>query len=197
MVELGLREIRHYTKSDTIAKFKMIYEKLGTTPSITQLRSADTQLVYSIMLHFNRYNNFLDYLNIEYVLDYEHVEKTDEELINDYLDLCNHLGKLATLREVSSCEWTVSSEKYLERFGSIHRVREMAGLDVGKLGKPFYSREMLDRKITSVIKEYGRDISVKEFLFRLGCAKATLARYYGTTSIREVISIVSGKENEK
>lgn len=194
MKELGLRDETYYSKDLTISKFNDYYRTLGYTPSSNEVRQHDKKLFNSILHHFEKYNRFLDHLGLQYVRDYEHVNKSDDELLEDYLTLCNSLGKLATLKDIRNCKWTVSPETYLTRFGSIQEVRKKLGLDEGIIQRRIYSRKLLEMKIKRIIEEYGENMSVKEFYKLIGCSKATLAKYFNTTSVRKIINNVSNKK---
>jgi len=192
MKEIGVREETHYSKDKTVDRFTNIYESLEGTPGSEFIYKEDKKLLGSILFHFGKYNDFLKKLNIAPNKYYGEINKTDDELLIDYLTLCDSLGKLATLREINECEWATSSETYLTRFNSIENVRELLGLDPGKPGKRYYSKQLLINRAKRILNEHGKDVSVKEFLQKINCSKATLAKYFGTASVGKII-----KEAEK
>lgn len=186
MKEIGLRDETYYSKEETLKKFKEFYI-MNEEKSSSAVKKYDNKLFQSILYHFNKYNDFINELGLEENEYFAEITKTNDELLSDYLTLCDSLGKLASLKDIRECEWMASVETYLYRFGSIQKVRTLLGLDEGKRGKAYYSRDMLLMKGKRIVEEYGTKISVKDFIKKMNCSKNTLYRYFQTTSVREII----------
>ena len=115
-----LREMGHLpnylrNKKDYIEYIKKLHEELERVPSLNDLENRG---VYRLSIYnlFGSYNNLLDEAGLS-IREKICTDKTEKELLSDYISICNKLGRWATTRELESIDI------YENRFGSIIEVR--------------------------------------------------------------------------
>lgn len=124
-----------------------------------------------------------------------YTDKTEEELLSDYIELCNKLGRWATTRELESVDI------YENRFGSIIEVRklvvndEILKIDDKTIVEPRqkYTDEEIRQFVKDAINRYGLKITKKEFADYLKEVKGpsinTIMKRHKVTSFRKMIEM--------
>ena len=138
-----LREMGHLpnylrNKKDYIEYIKKLHEELERVPSLNDLENRG---VYRLSIYnlFGSYNNLLDEAGLS-IREKICTDKTEKELLSDYIRTCNELGRWATTRELESVDI------YENRFGSVIEVRKLV-VDDERLNikdktiqKPYYKK---------------------------------------------------------
>jgi hypothetical protein len=198
-----LRELGHLpnylrTKEDYIKYVQKLNKELKKIPSLNDLEDRG---VYRLSIYklFGNYNNLLDLAGFENRRK-TYTNKENEELLSDYIELCNKLERWATTRELKSIDI------YENRFGSIIEVRKLVVNDERLkikdkvIEKPFnrkYSDEQIKEYIDKAMKKYGKEVTkteMVEFLKNIkGPSINTIMKRYKTTSFKKMIKIHIGE----
>lgn len=181
------------TKQDYINYIKRLHKKLKRVPSLNDLEDSGVYRL-SIYKMFGSYNKLLELAGFE-TREMTYTDKTEEELLSDYIELCNKLGRWATTRELESVDI------YENRFGSIIEVRKLVvnderlKIDDKTIVEPRqkYTDEEIRQFVKDAINRYGLKITKKEFADYLKEVKGpsinTIMKRHKVTSFRKMIEM--------
>lgn len=182
------------TKDDYIKYIKKLYGELGRVPSQNDLIKNG---VYALSIYkmFGSYNNLLKLSGFD-TREKVYTDKSNEELLSDYIEQCNKLGRWVTTRELESIDI------YENRFRSIIEVRKLV-VDDNRLNisdraikeatfKKYTDEEIKQYTIDALIL-FSYDITKKEFINYLkevsGPSVNTIMKRYKVTSFRKMIDM--------
>ena len=157
------------TKKDYIKYIQGLFKKLKAVPSINDL---ENEGVYRLSIYqmFGSYNNLLKESGLK-TIEMAHTDKTEDELLLDYINISNGLGRWATTGEVK--KELGSIDIYENRFGSIIDVRKLVVNDsrlkitdkqIKKPNNRKYTDENIDELIKRAIAKYDNNIKKKELV---------------------------------
>ncbi|WP_353096271.1 hypothetical protein [Tissierella praeacuta] len=190
--EMGYLPNLFRTKEDYINFIQDLSKELGKTPSIFDLEGKG---VYALSIYnmFGSYNNLLEEAGFE-TRGKIYTNKTDEELLLDYINISNKLGRWVKTRELESIDI------YENRFGSIIEVRKLVANDDRlkikdkAIIKPLYKKytdDDIDKYIKDAMMIYGNEITKSQFAEYLKSIKGpsinTVTKRRKHTSFREMI----------
>lgn len=193
-----LRDLDHLpnflrTKDDYIKYIRNLHKELIHVPSLSDLEHRG---IYRLSIYeiFGSYNNLLIAAGFE-AREKIYTDKTREELLADYIELCNKIGRWATTRELESIDI------YENRFGSIIEVRKLVLNDPKLLIENKTIKEQhqkyTDRDIENFLKKsikiYGETIRTADLIAHLkeieGPSINTIMKRHKVTSFRKLIEI--------
>lgn len=179
------------TKEDYINEIKRIYKEIGKVPSQEYLKDNKILRPEAISFQFGSYNKLLEVAGLD-TRDVTRNDKTKEELLDEYIQMCNEYGRWVKGKEL------LSVAIYENRFGSLIKLRELA-VKSGKLkikdkriNKPYekYTDDEIEDYIIGALRTFGKDIKVSEFKRYLksvkGCTITTIEKRTKTTSVKEL-----------
>lgn len=190
-LEINLKDM---TKEELIGELKSLSEELGKTPSIIDLTEKGISLTKYINA-FETYNKALEESGLDIHFIRNKVTHSDEELLQMYIDLCNRLGKTATLKDIDN-HLEYKADVFVIRFGGINALRKLAGVESRKSNHRYTKRE-LEEILTELYKKHNRRLTNKEFKElsknnEVPCM-STLMRYFKTTKMAEVWEEIENK----
>lgn len=191
-----LRELGHLpnfarTENDYIDYVRKLYKELNKVPSLNDLEDKGVYRA-SIYMMFGSYNNLLRKAGLD-TTEIVYTDKTKKELLDDYIEVSNNLGKWATVRELESINI------YENRFGSIVKVRKLVVNDEKlKIGDKTieerfqkYSDEDIEEYVEKAIQKHGKGITKIEMVKFLENIKGpsinTITKRRKATSFRDMI----------
>ncbi|WP_050069740.1 homing endonuclease associated repeat-containing protein [Anaerosalibacter massiliensis] len=180
--------IKNMTNEELLQQLKDVANKTGKTPSKNDLfnMGINADIYYS---KFGGYNNALELAGLKTNFNKNKVVHSDEELLKMYVELCKKIGKPATSRDIDD-NLQYSSDVFVMRFGSINKLRELAGYNTVDYTKK-YSKGDIKIKLIAAYKEKGRRLKNHE-LKQLSKddsnfpSISTVCRHFNTTKISKV-----------
>lgn len=133
--------------------------------------------------YFGSWNNFLRECGFEVNRNNEEINKTDEEIIKEYTEMSNILGyengipSLYIKKELGYSKGFISY-----RFGSISKLKELAGFSTKKAKPSLWNKEDILKKLASKKRMTTEEIRKDKTL----PSPSTLFRIFKTTSINKV-----------
>lgn len=191
--------LKNMTNEELIQQLKDIANEMGQTPSINELidRGINTTIYHT---RFGSYNNALELAGLDINFERGKVTHTNDELVEMYIDLSNRLGKAATQKDIDE-HLEYNSDVFAIRFGSINKLREIAGYEQINYTKKYTKKNIK----TMLIKEYRRNnrrLTNKE-LTQLSKENkgfpgiSTICRHFKTTKMSEVWEEVEKTEKDR
>ncbi|MDR7924443.1 hypothetical protein RIU76_06855 [Latilactobacillus sakei subsp. sakei] len=121
--------------------------------------------------------------------------KSDSELLSDYLELSNRLGKPATVVDVNSSALTNNFSIYEAHFGSMNNVRKLTGLPLDQRALKKYTRSEL---ITALKIAFDDDPDIKYADLKANLklqhiSISTLKRYFGNVTKNSLYTLTKYK----
>lgn len=189
------------TEEELLHQLKSLSENLGRTPSISD--AEENGLSPSIFpIRFGSWNNALKKAGIDINFKRTNVTETDEELIEEYILLCNDLNRLATTRDLNRHKH--NKNVFEDRFGNITNLKELVINDTRlKIsdksyieGIVKYSKEQLEDILVQIYINNGyKSLSAKKLKKELQENKLpslnTFYKRFGTTKISELWDMVN------
>lgn len=171
---------------------------------LNMLKKQNRQLTYkelkrlginagAVNRHFGSFKKLYDVLSWEYKEKEFYIDVTNDELLEEYDNVCRTLGKVATAQELNEYS-KYPFELYRSRFGSLNEVRRLAGYEY-RINKRSITKEQCMKEMLNVYSKHGR-VSYNELNKYLPFHIRTLLRKFGTTSIKDVWEEVI-KEHKK
>lgn len=180
--------LENKTKEELLQQLKDISLSLGKTPSKNDLLNMgiNADIYY---YKFGSYNKALKLAGLDVNSEKSKVIHSDAELLKMYVDLCKKIGKPATSRDIDD-NLQYSSDVFIMRFGSINKLRELAGYNTVNYTKK-YSKGDIKTKLIAAYKEKGRRLKNHE-LKQMSKddssfpSISTICRQFNTTKISKV-----------
>lgn len=121
--------------------------------------------------------------------DVERVTESDDKLLELYRELCKKLNRTATISDMRKEEGFYDPGVFIYRFGSLYRLRELAGVEqvVGREIK--YTDEEIKNELVNAYLKTGR-VTVKEFNSNLPFQLHTAYRRLGIYNIDDMYDFI-------
>jgi hypothetical protein len=172
--------------------------KLGRSPTKTEFMKEYNKVITPRII--DNYNNILLELGLDLVKEqnnYSHL--SDKDFIDLYIELCNKLGKTATVEDINGEENYPSATTFIYRFESINKLREIAGYKQKNMYS-IYSKESIIKILKEIYIKYGENAinttNLKKYLKEeeYTLTYGTIKRYLGKT-VSEIWKNVLEKDN--
>lgn len=197
--KLGLEiNLRDMTNDELLQQLKSVAEEMGKTPSIKELSDRGISVsVYNA--RFGNYNNALKSTGLDVNIERNKVTHTDDELVEMYINLCNRLGKAATSKDIDKY-LEYNSDVFAIRFGSINKLRELAGYEQINYTTKF-TKENIKIMLIKEYKKNKRRLTNRELTQLSKEDKdfpgiSTICRHFKTTKISEVWEDIENSINK-
>lgn len=186
-IELNLES---KSREELLQQLKDIEKELGKTPSINDLFSKGIN-AYIYHDKFGSYNNALKLAGLEININKTKVTHSNEELLEMYIGLSKELGRAATSKDINN-HLEYSANVFAMRFGSINKLRELAGYETINYTRKYSKKEITDKLVELHKKEDRRLTNIE--LNKLSKDNkdfpsiSTICRHFKTTKMSEVWS---------
>ncbi len=117
------------TKDQLIRELDEVRSKIGRVPKASELQAYGLSEHKAYLRKFNmNYVDIIDMLGWDHDLVYNK-KKSDEEMLGDYVELYNEIGRLPLRLDLDKSSITSTSNSYLRRFGDLKQLWDILDLD--------------------------------------------------------------------
>ncbi len=183
--------IHEYTDKELIKELHRVKNIVGQSPAMSDFNDHSCISDKTIIRRFGSWNKALKKadMRIEYITPVE-VKENNEELIEMYKIFSIEIGKAvngATCNDLDNAEEIYNFGVFDLRFGSINKLRELAGFKPLKVGRKKYTKKKLAELLLKEKKLLNRRPFNKEIDNNRNLPTArTFLRYFKTTSMIKV-----------
>lgn len=184
-----------YKNELTLFEMKQILfgliEELGHTPSIKELEKYG-HCSSMFKKKCGSYNKLLKELNFIPNKTPTKVTESKDELLQQYIDYSNKLGRAATTIDLDNSKKLYNSAVYITRFGNMKNLTMLAGFETRRR-KPLYNKRDVNIVLKNLYEKYGRKLTLAELKKeKVVPSINTMMRLYQTTKFSEIWKEVLG-----
>lgn len=186
---IGLQPQRQrLTKNEQLKALKEEFERIGSYEKriYTQKRNKDKFFNPDLlckMLDMSWYEITKE-CGRKNVIEIVNDTATDEELIEEYKQLSNKLGKPLSVRELQK-HTKYTYEIYRQHFGTISKLRLLCGYEVIDT-RNVITKDDCVQELIRLYQQFGRKLTYKETKNFSSISMSTIIRRFNTTKINEI-----------